>query len=241
MGQQGHDLQHQGGSPEAGEGHRVVNVSTGEEERQTETDQDQQIGDRNMEETKPIGNGITLTQTAPSPSGPDVGELQDQLRAVTKQRSALSARVQELETVAKEAAKLRDKLSNEKSRHRQEFFLLEAGITSTRARRSIRREYRDEIAEMAEDKRPDFKTFVNQLKADDFYGRLFAPVTPPQSEAMLPPAQPQSQPRTLQADPNGGAVQQRDPARPLDETTFRSVKSRSDRRELAKRHGLIKG
>jgi len=191
------------------------------------------------EDTQPT-NGVNTPAETPAPAtGPDPSTLQDQLRAVTKQRSALSSRVQELEGVAAEAEKLRQQLAESQNLYSQDLHLLEShGITSARARKAIRREYTDEIG--SSDKPPAFNEFVSGLKEDSFYGRLFAPAASETAQAPAPPVTAQSQPKAPPANPNAGVHQDRDPSRPLELNTFKTIKSRSERLELARRHGLIK-
>ena len=176
------------------------------------------------------------TPTAPQTTNrriPDSASLQDQLRAVTKERSRLSARVSELEPLQAEIAKLRSTLGEQQTRYAQDMHLVELGISSSRARRSIRREWRDEVAEQEE--QTPFEDFVGSLKQDDFYGALFAQ----QKEAQA--ATPQAAPKAPApaADPNAGAAQPTGSARPLDAQQYNSIKSRAQRLALAKKHGLI--
>ena len=174
---------------------------------------------------------------------PDANNLQDQLRAVTRERSKLRDRLAELEPLQGELAALRQQLADSTHTHSQELHLMNMGIKSDRARKAIRREYSDE----GED-RPAFDEFVGGLRNDEFYGRLFSD-TPAHTEAApqtapvaspAPTAAPVVPTRAMTTNPNAGAEQPKEPTRPLDSKSYSQVKSLAERLEIARRHGLIK-
>jgi len=170
---------------------------------------------------------------------PDANNLQDQLRAVTRERSKLRDRLAELEPLQGELTALRQQLADSTNTHSQEMHLMNMGIKSDRARKAIRREYSDE----GED-RPAFDEFVGGLRNDEFYGRLFSD-TPAHTEAApvaspAPTAAPVAPTRAMTTNPNAGAEQPKEPTRPLDTKSYSQVKSLAERLEIARRHGLIK-
>ena len=222
------------GLPESGTGDKTREGDRSRPKTQTKKENQTQNENGVNVETETNGNGVKTVEHEPKRT-PDASNLQDQLRAVTKERSRLSARVSELEPLQAEIASLRSKLNDTNNRHNQEIHLYGLGITSQRARRSIRREFKAEIAELAEADRPGFEDFVGSLKTDDFYGRLFAPSTPPKDEAPPEPVKT----RKVATNVNAGAEQPSPTGRPLDADTFRGVKSRAERLELARKHGLI--
>ena len=189
-------------------------------------------GEQMNETTEHTGqsNGVKLT-SAPK----EEVNYQEQLRAATKERSRLSQRVQELEPYQAQVKDLTAKLSESTSRYNQDMHLVELGINSERARRAIRREYREEITELQEDDRPEFGAFVTSLKQDAFYGKLFDGM----DESKAKP-EPEPTRRRMTTDPNAGADQPKDNTRPLDEHQYKSIKSRAERVAMARKHGLIK-
>lgn len=220
------DLQDEGGGSEAG---------ASDPSRPVETTKTKANQGRKMSEIETNGTSHDNGAQPPKAAGDDT--FQNQLRAVTRERSKLTQRVQELEPLEAEIKELRSKLAESNNRYAQDMHLIEThAINSDRARRAIRREYREEIAEIKPEDRPAFSDFVTSLREDNFYGKLFnggqASISEPQQ-----PAQPQ---RRMVTNPNAGAEQPKDPARPLDETTYRNIKSRSERLALARKYGLIK-
>ena len=195
-----------------------------------QTEEGQEMSETN-EHTATPSNGMSVPSPKSEPS-----PYPDQIRALSKERSRLASRVQELEPLQNEVQQLRSKLEESSTRYTQDMSLIENhGINSERARRAIRREYREEVAEMNEADRPEFGAFVGSLKEDPFYGKLFG-----SDDRAKPEPAPQPQRRMMTSDPNTGTDQPKDNTRPFDEQQYRSIKSRSERIRLAKKHGLIK-
>ncbi len=191
-------------------------------------------------ETNGTSQDNGAAQVSATPSRTDSSNLQNQLRAVTKERSRLSTELAELKPLQAEVQQLRAKLAESDTRYQQDMHLVELGIKSDRARRAIRREYREEIAELAEDSRPGFSDFVTSLREDNFYGKLFEQQAPPVQNQQIEAAPAPTPQRKMVTDPNAGADQPKDPSRPFDEAAYRSIKSRKERLALARKYGLVK-
>lgn len=220
--------QDQGGTPRPS--HQAVTSNEAKNNHQPKEAEEVNMSDTTETNGTTPTNGVTPQPMKPEPSG-----FQDQLRAVTKERSRLSQRVQELEPLQAEVQSLQSKLNEANTRYTQDMHLVELGINSERARRAIRREYREEVAEMQGDDRPEFASFVGSLRQDAFYGKLFDG-----QEGDTPAPQPAPQRRAMTTDPNAGADQPKDPTRPLDANSYKSIKSRAERLALARKHGFIK-
>jgi hypothetical protein len=185
---------------------------------------------------------------------PDIERLKASLRAVTSERdrykqeastwqnaaATFEQQVAALSPFKEQVTALQGELKQTRTTHEQDLTLTGMGITSTRARRAIRREYGAELAELGEGAEPPpFETFVESLKGDQFFGRLFsAPEQTAEAAASRQPVKPA-------VNPNAGTGQPKAPDTPLDLAAYQEVRSRQGPRaasallEQLKKQGIV--
>lgn len=139
-------------------------------------------------ESNGTGNTVSHNQ-APQPPPPSsnteaMEALRYNMRAVTRERDDFKRRfqnaqqqLQALQPFKEKAESLESTLSNLRRQSSQNLSLADMGIRSARARRTILREYQDEHRDTPEADRPKLSEYVDTLKGDPFFGRLFQDTT----------------------------------------------------------------
>ena len=186
----------------------------------------------------------------------ETADLRAQIRALSAERNdwkaraqeasgkvqALTSTIEELTPYRDQVASLQGELKESRARHSQDIHLTGLGISSDRGRRAIRREWKDTLAELGEGvEAPEFATFVEDLKADPFYGRWFE--APAAKTPEKPPVKPKTKPAS---NPNGGAATPKAPETPLDIGSYRTRRGKVGRKaaraqlaESLRKQGLI--
>ena len=188
-------------------------------------------------------------------TNPEVERLKASLRAVSAERDRYKGEAQTWQTNAatfeqqvntlkpfqERVTALEGELKQTRQTADQDITLTGLGITSKRARRAIRREYSAELSELGDGaEAPAFGDFVEGLKGDQFFGRLFTdPTTTTKATATTKaPAKPP-------VNPNAGAAQPKTPAAPIDLATYNEVRGRKGIRagsaalEQLKKQGIV--
>ena len=184
------------------------------------------------------------TTPTPTPTPIDGSDLRTQMRAIASDRSRLAGEcarlTAELKTATERGATLQGQIKAQGTRHDQDLHLSGLGISSSRGRRAIRREYNDALSELGEnDEAPPFSEFCEELKDDQLYGRWFAP-------AQATPETPTTTKRRPASDPNAGTSPPQPPDSPLDLKTYQARRTKVGRKmaiqaglERLKKEGII--
>jgi len=151
----------------------------------------------------------------------DASSWQTKATEASSQIATLQGQVTNLTPFQEQVSALKADIQRTNTRADQEVALAGMGITSTRARRLIRREYTSEVADLADGaEAPKFGAFVETLKADTFFGNLF-------SGTATEPAKPkEKEKRRPAADPNGGTTTPREPEKALDLASYNERRNR---------------
>lgn len=150
-----------------------------------------------------------------------IAELRKSLKAVTTERSALKASVEELTPFRDQVASLQTQLKTTQTRHDQDIHLTGLGITSKRGRRAIRREYSDHVEELGDGDAPEFSAYVEELKTDPLYGRWFE--KPEEKREGEEGKEEKGKKRKPAGNPNGGAGTPKQPTGPINHKQYNEI------------------
>jgi len=188
----------------------------------------------------------------------ELASLKASLRAVTEERNRYrselntmretgATRETESKALTEQIARLQAELKSTRTRHEQDLHLTGLGISSTRGRRAIRREYAEAIAEIGEEgEAPAFADFVGELKEDPLYGGWFSTAADKSVDNADDAVDKSTKKRKPASDPNAGATQPKAPVGELTSKAYTNLRAKHGRRagrvalELLRKQGVVK-